>query len=145
MNSLDDGARNEEIVRTFHRRLWGDADIAVVEEVIAPDAVTHWGDSESNAVEAIRADVERYFAGFTDVSSSIDDLISDGDKVVLRWTTTGSHTGHYGKVPPTGRRITMAGVDVYRLRGGLIVEAWSVWDALAVYQQLGLVDPEVGP
>ena len=39
----------------------------------------------------------------------------------------------------------MTGVDIYRLEGGRIIEAWSMWDALAVYQQLGLVDPDVGP
>ena len=143
MSSRDDTARNKEIVQTLHRRLWGGADLGVIEDLIAADAVTHWGDSESATVEAIRADVERYFAAFTDVSTSIDDLIGEDDKVVLRWTTTGTHTGHYGTVPPTGRVVTMRGVDMYRLTGGRIVEAWSLWDALAAYQQLGLVDPDV--
>ena len=112
-------------MRTLHRRLWADADLSVIEEVIAEDAVTHWGDSESSTVAAIRADAERYFAAFTDVSTSIDDLIGDDDKVVLRWTTSGTHTGPYGKVSPTGRVVTMRGVDVYRLDGGRVVEAWS--------------------
>ena len=145
MSSLDNRARNKELVRTFHRRLWAERHIGVIEEMIDSDAKTHWGDSESNAVTAIRADVERYFAAFTDVRTSIDDLIGEDDKVVLRWNTTGTHTGPYGKVPPTGRVVTMTGVDVYRLDGGRIVEAWSMWDALAAYQQLGLVDSEVGP
>jgi steroid delta-isomerase-like uncharacterized protein len=145
VSSHDGRARNKEIVRAFHRRLWGDGDLTVIEEVIAEDALTHWGDGESSDVSAIRADAERYFAAFTDVSTSVDDVIGEDDKVVLRWTTTGTHTGPYGKVPPTGRVVRMNGVDVYRLDGGRIVEAWSMWDALAVYQQLGLVDPDVGP
>ena len=65
--------------------------------------------------------------------------------MVLRWTTAGTHTGPYGEVPPTGRVVTMRGIDVYRLDGGRVVEAWSWWDGLAAYQQLGLVDPDVGP
>jgi hypothetical protein len=69
------------------------------------------------------------------VHTSIDDLIGEGDKVVLRWTTTATHTGPYGSVSPTGGVVTMTGVDVYRLDGGRIVEAWSVWDALGAYQQ----------
>ena len=125
--------------------MWAEGDIGVVEELIAADAITHWGNSESNAVAAVRADVERYFAAFTDVHSSIEALIGEDDKVVLRWNTTGTHTGPYGKVLPTGRVVTMTGVDMYRLEGGRIVEAWSMWDALAAYQQLGLVDPDVGP
>ena len=77
--------------------------------------------------------------------TAIDDLVAEDDKVVLRWSTTGTHTGSYGSVPPTGRVVTMNGVDVYRLAGGRIVEAWSMWDGLAAYQQLGLVDADVGP
>jgi steroid delta-isomerase-like uncharacterized protein len=145
MSSLDNSTRNKELVRTFHRRLWAERDIGVIEEMIVSDAKTHWGDSESRAASAIRADVERYFAAFTEVHTSIDDLIGEGDKVVLRWTTTGTNTGPYGSVPPTGRVVTMTGVDVYRLDGGHIVEAWSMWDALGAYRQLGLVDAEVGP
>ena len=145
MSGLDDCARNKELLQDFHHRLWAERDIDVVEELIAADATTHWGNSESNAVAAVRADVERYLAAFTDVHSSIEALIGEDDKVVLRWNTTGTHTGPYGKVPPTGRVITMTGVDMYRLEGGRIIEAWSMWDALAAYQQLGLVDPDVGP
>jgi steroid delta-isomerase-like uncharacterized protein len=145
MSTVDDSARNKELAQAFHRRLWAEGDIGVVEELIAADATTHWGDSESNAVAAIRADVERYFTAFTDVHTSIDELVGEEDKVVLRWSTTGTHTGPYGKVSPTGRVVTMTGVDIYRLEGGRIVEVWSMWDALAAYQQFGLVDPDVGP
>jgi steroid delta-isomerase-like uncharacterized protein len=145
MSTIENCAANKELVRTFHHRLWAERDIGVVEELVAAHAEAHWGDSESNAVSAIGADVERYFAAFTDVHTSIDDLIGEHDKVVLRWKTTGTHTGPYGRVPPTGRVVTMTGVDVYRLDGGQIVEAWSMWDALAAYRQLGLVDPDVEP
>jgi predicted ester cyclase len=145
MSSLDDTSRNKELIRTFHRRLWVERDLGVLDELIAPAAVMHWGDSDSNAVDAVRADVERYFAAFSEVHTSIDDLIGEDDKVVLRWTTTGVHTGRYGKVMPTGRAVTMSGVDVYRLDNGRIVEGWSMWDALGAYRQLGLVDPDVGP
>lgn len=145
MSSLDQTSQNKELIRTFHHRVWAERNIGALEETIAPDAVMHWGDSESNAVAAVRADVERYLAAFSDVRTSIDDLIGEDDKVVLRWRTTGVHTGPYGKVPPTGRVVTMTGVDVYRLDGSRIVEAWSMWDALSTYQQLGLVDPDTGP
>jgi steroid delta-isomerase-like uncharacterized protein len=145
VSNRDGSERNKEIVRTLHGRLWADGDLSVIDLVIAEDAVTHWGDAESSTVAAIRADAERYFAAFTDVSTSIDDLIGENDKVVLRWTTAGTHTGPYGKVPPTGRVVTMRGIDVYRLDDGRVVEAWSLWDGLDAFQQFGLVDPDVGP
>ena len=93
----------------------------------------------------MRTDVERCHAGFSDVHTRIDELVAEDAKVVLRWTPSGTHTGSYGRVTPTGKVTTMTGVDVYRLAGGRIVEAWSMWDALDVYQQLGLVDGDIGP
>ena len=145
MPTSDDAAHNKELIRTFRHRLWAERDLGVLDQVFAPYAVVRWGDADSNAVAAVRSDVERYFAGFTDVHTSVDELLAEDDKVVVRWTTTGRHTGPYGKVPPTGREVTMTGVDGYRINGGRIVEAWSMWDALATYQQLGLVAPDVGP
>ena len=145
MSSPDDTSPNKALIRTFRHRLWVERDLGVLAEVFAPDAVVRWGESDSDAVTAVRADVERYFAAFTDVRTTINELVAEDDKVVVRWTTTGVHTGPYGKVPPTGREITMTGVDGYRLEGGRIVEAWSMWDALAASQQLGLVAPDVGP
>ena len=132
------------LIVAFHERLWGEGDRTVIDEMISPDAVTHWGDSDSNSIEAVRKDVDRYFAAFSDVTTRIDDAIADGDRVVVRWRTTGRHTGPYGNVAPTGRMITMAGVDIYRLEGGRIAEAWSMWDGLGTYQQLGLIDPAIG-
>jgi steroid delta-isomerase-like uncharacterized protein len=144
MSSVDKGARNKALIEEFRRRLWTDGDVGVVEELIAADAIAHWGDSESDA-QAIRAEVERYLTAFTDVRTSIEELVGENDLVVVRWNTTGTHTGRYGKVPPTGRVVTMRGVDFYRLEDGRIVEVWSMWDALDAYQQLGLVEPDVGP
>ena len=62
-----------------------------------PDAL---GQFRSNAVAAVRADVERYFAAFTDVHSSIEALIGEDDQVVLRWSTTGTHTAPTGGCGP---------------------------------------------
>lgn len=136
---------NKRLVAAYHRRLWGDGDLTAIDDVIAPDAITHWGDAGSNTIAAVRADAERYFAGFTEVTTHIDDLVAESDKVVLRWSTTGVHTGPYGRVAATGRTITMHGVDIYRLSDGRIVEAVSTWDGLGAFQQLGLVADDIGP
>ena len=136
---------DKRLIEAFRLRLWGRGDVTPIDEVIDPDAVTHWGDFGSNTIEAVRADVERYYVGFTDVETRVDDLLADGDKVVLRWSTIGRQTVPYGRVASTVRAITMEGVDVYRIVAGRIVEAWSLWDGLSVYQQLGPVDADVGP
>jgi predicted ester cyclase len=58
---------------------------------------------------------------------------------VLRWATSGRHVGPYGDIAATGRRITMRGIDILRIEGAQIVECWSMWDGLDVYDQLGVL------
>ena len=130
------------LVRRYHERLWRDGDTAAIGEFWDPAAVVHLTGYDSTAIDAVHADVSRYFAAFTRVETEIEDLLVDGDKVVLRWATAGDHVGPYGAVAATGRRVTMRGVDVLRVRGGRIVECWSMWDGLDVFDQLGVL-PEL--
>lgn len=135
--------QNKQLVREFHERLWAHGDLSAIEAALHPDAVTHWGDFAANTIDAVRADAERYFLGFTEVETTIADLIAEGDRVVLNWSTSGLHSGPYGTHAATGRRIVMTGIDIFRLADGKIVEAWSLWDGLDVYRQLGLLPDEL--
>ncbi|OLT12417.1 hypothetical protein BJF78_04270 [Pseudonocardia sp. CNS-139] len=130
---------NKQVVRTYHERLWRDGDRSAIDEFWWPDATVHMTGFDGTAVEVVREDVDRYLGAFTDVRTEIEDLLGDGDRVVLRWATTGRHVGPYGDVAATGRQITMRGIDILRLRDGRIVECWSMWDGLDVYGQLGVL------
>jgi ketosteroid isomerase-like protein len=130
-----------EIVRALHLELWGEGDPTAVDRYIAPNARTIMTGFDGSTIEVMREDVERYIGAFTDVETEIVELIEAGDQVVLWWTTAGTHVGPYGDIAPepTGRRIVMEGVDVFRVADGSIVEVRSFWDAAAVYRQFGLL------
>jgi hypothetical protein len=76
-------------------------------------------------------------SGFPDLQRTIDDLIAKGDKVVLRWTTRGTHQGEAFGVPATGRAMVVMGIEIYRVAGDKLVERWSEVDMLGQMQQLG--------
>jgi len=78
-------------------------------------------------------------AAFTDGGITLEEIVAEGDMVVVRWRMHGTHTGEYMGVPPTGKVITNHGMSMYRIAGGKIVEDWAVMDMLGVMQQLGLV------
>jgi predicted ester cyclase len=72
----------------------------------------------------------------------IDDLIAEGDKVVVRITACGTHTtGDLFNIPPTGKQLTMTGIAIYRIASGKSVERWSEQDKLGIMQQLGVIPP----
>ena len=94
-----------------------------------------------SSVEVLREDFERYVGAFDDVTTEILDVISDGDRAAMWWRTSGRHVGPYGDIAPepTGKRITMEGVDFVTVAEDRIVAMRSFWDAATVYRQLGLL------
>jgi steroid delta-isomerase-like uncharacterized protein len=114
----------------------------VVDEIYAPEYVSHVtmpgglaGDREG-LKRALRIQV----AAFPDVHYTIEDLIAEGDRVVLHNTWRATHTGEYLGFPPTGKRITVKAMHFLRLQDGRIVEHWGVQDRLGLVQQLGARD-----
>jgi steroid delta-isomerase-like uncharacterized protein len=77
-----------------------------------------------------------------DPTWTVHDTIAEGDIVVLRWSLTGTHRGEFFGIPATGRRFVMRGLDVYRVKDGLMCEHWNVVDNLGFIQQVtGSVPP----
>jgi predicted ester cyclase len=80
-----------------------------------------------------------YFAGIPDLSANIEDLVAGGDRVVIRFTAEGTHQGTLLGVPPTGKRLWVTAISIYRLVEGKIVEHWEEGDRLGLLQQLGVI------
>ena len=79
---------------------------------------------------------------FPDARVTVEDQVAEGDKVVSRWTATGTHTGDLMGIPPTERRIEISGITINRFSGGKIAEDWYQSDDLGMMQQLGVIPSE---
>jgi steroid delta-isomerase-like uncharacterized protein len=79
------------------------------------------------------------YAAFPDFQMNVDDTIADGDKVVTRGHWTGTHQAEYQGIPPTGKRVTVSSMNVFRFEDGKIAERWIITDQLGLLQQLGAV------
>ena len=79
-------------------------------------------------------------ASFPDMYVTTGDLIAEGDRVVERWTLTGTHTGvPFSGTPASGKKFSVTGISVYRIANGQIVEHWGEMDFLGLLQQLGMI------
>ena len=76
---------------------------------------------------------------FPDANEQIVDILGEGDKVAVRMRFRGTQAGIFGTYPPTGKTVDSEYLAIYRIEGGLIVEAWAEWDNLASLKQLGLL------
>jgi predicted ester cyclase len=107
----------------------------VFDVLVAGDYVGHVGDAEMDLAELERA--ERAFASsFPDMQHSIDDLLAEDDRVVLRVTCRGTHQGEFQGIAPTHRRVAFTGIVIYRVAGGKIAESWGELDFLRLMRQL---------
>ena len=131
---------HKRLVLRFYEEVWNRGNVDVALEVFAEDYVRHdlrptkaipGGEGQRK----IAADFRR---AFPDLRMSVDLILAEGDLVAARWTTTGTHTGRWADVPPTGRTMTFSGVNVFRFEDGKVVELWNHRDDLGLMQQLGV-------
>jgi steroid delta-isomerase-like uncharacterized protein len=131
---------NKALVRREVDEVWNQGNLAAADELFAADVIVHGGlPGQPPGVEAIKQGVELNRAAFPDFHVTIDDLIAEGDKVVLRATTRGTHKGELLGMPPTGKQATMTGMTTVRIADGKIAEVWTCSDLFGLMQQLGAI------
>jgi steroid delta-isomerase-like uncharacterized protein len=136
---------NKATARRYWDEAWSMGNVAIIEEIFTPDNIFHsGGGAVSRGIEARKQGPTRWRTAFPDFRATVEDIFAEGDKVVLRWTVHGTHRGNIeiesaGTVPPTGKHISFAGIDIYHFKGGKIAEGWRHWSSLQLVQQLGVV------
>jgi steroid delta-isomerase-like uncharacterized protein len=132
---------NIAIVRRLFDEGWNKGDLAVVDELVAADAVSHH-DGPVTGREPWKESITLYRSFFPDLLYTIDDVIAADDKVVARWTAVGSDTVGFLGMPPTGRQAAVTGITIYRLAGGRLVEHWDEFDLAGLLQKIGIIPAE---
>ena len=113
--------------------------LAVIDELFAADYVKH---DPASPIEIRGPDGFKQWLGtmsepyFSQSLITVEDMIGEGDKVAVRWTWSGTHTGEFMGIPPTGRQIAVMGTCIHRFAEGKFVESWSSYDVLGMIQQL---------
>ena len=115
--------------------------ISQADEFLAPDFVEHEElppgmPSGREGVKQLTATIR---SAFPDFKATIDDMVAEDDKVVLRMTWRGTHQGEFMGVPPTGRNVSFGVIDIIRIVGGKFVEHWGQMDSMGLMQQLGAI------
>lgn len=130
-------AENEALVARWYDEAINGHDAAVLDEILAAD-VAH----ESGAFPeepGPRFIMEALFAGFPDITQTMDEVISADDTVVVVWTATGTHTGEFQGYAPTGETATWTGINIFQVECGRIAGVTTELDALGRLEQLGLL------
>jgi steroid delta-isomerase-like uncharacterized protein len=130
---------NKDVVRRYYDEVLNGADVALLDDLALAEYIEHdplpgQGEGRQGFKDRVTMIVTAFGQKFT-----IEDVIAEGDRVVVRWTGSGTHVGDFMGIPPTGRSFTIAGIDIHRIENGRMAEHWHVVDQLSLMGQLGLI------
>ena len=130
---------NKALVRRFYDEVFNNKNMAGVDAFVAPNVIDHsLPPGAPGEIEGVRQTITMFLTAFPDLNLTLEDIIAEGDKVVVRWTMRGTHQGASLGMPPTGKQFTLPGISLLRLDGGMAAETWVSYDQLVMLQQLGL-------
>lgn len=134
-----------EANKTIVRRLiesFNEKDMSVIDELVADTYIDHAPFPEQlPGREGMKQAHHIFYSAFPDIHETAEDIIAEGDKVMVRWTIRATHKGKFVGLPPTGKSVTVAGIDIYRIVDGKIVENWHNTDSTGLLYQLGVLPP----
>lgn len=127
---------NRENVRKIYEQGINGGDLRLIDPFISE---AYEGPEGGRGPAAFRANVASLRSAFPDIRFTIEDLIAEGDRVVVRWSWEATHDGPFRGIAPTHKRVTNSGIVIYRLQNGKVIQGWLEADRLGVLQQLGAV------
>jgi steroid delta-isomerase-like uncharacterized protein len=127
------------LVRRLFDDVWNRGRLDLVNEIVTDTYVDHDPTHAVTGPDGLRSLVKTYRDAFPDCRLDIEETLTAGDRLVVRWRYSGTHSSPLQGIPPTGRRVQGPGISIYRFQGDRIAESHTTWDALGMMQQLGVV------
>ncbi|MCU0630483.1 MAG: ester cyclase [Methanoregulaceae archaeon] len=131
---------NIAVVRKFFEVGPSKGDLAAADAILAPEFSLHTPlPTPGPGIEAMNNVIITCRAAFHELHVTIEDIMVDGDKVTARFTARGIHKGEFMGLPPTGKAISMTGIEIFRVKEGKIAELWGEVNLMGLMQQLGIL------
>ncbi len=134
---------NRAVILRIYEECFNKQKLDLADELVSARLDTR-GPNGGFGPEAFKRNAAPLLAGFPDIQFTVQDVITQDDRVAVHWTWEGTHRGSFNNIPPTGKRVRHEGMVMYRLAGGQVLEAKPVFDRLSVLQQLGAA-PQATP
>jgi steroid delta-isomerase-like uncharacterized protein len=132
-------ATDEAVVRRFYEQMCNERKNELAADLFTADHQLHDPQVPTDDGPRGVADTVSVYQRGVDGHWGIEEMFSAGDRVVVRWTGTGTHVAEVNGIPPTGKKIRVDAISIHQMRDGKISETWEVWDTLGFLQQIGVV------
>lgn len=135
----------KQLMNRFVEELWNGRRLDVADAIFSPHCVTHQlhsgmpVDAVPRSPQDVKVDITQWTASFPDLWFSIEQMLCEGDRVVMQLLMEGTHQGEWMGIPASGRKIQIRTITIHRISQGRIIEDWFLVDWLGVFQQLEIV------
>jgi steroid delta-isomerase-like uncharacterized protein len=119
---------HRDIARRWFEEVWNGRRDATVRELLAKDAVAHMEGGDFVGPERFLETRAALLAAFPDVKVTVEDVVADGDRAVVRWSAAAHHRGELLGIPASGRPVAFRGMTWMLFENGKIVEGWDAWN-----------------
>ena len=135
--------QNRAIVRRIYKEYLDELDPAAADVLLADDVVLHGvrAFGEGYGRETVKQGFSAFLSSFAERHTDVEDLVAEGDRVVARHTHHLKHVNEVFGIPPTGKQLSVWGIDIFRFENGKIAEWWVIDDNLGMMQQMGVFPP----
>jgi steroid delta-isomerase-like uncharacterized protein len=134
--------RNKAVILQMFEETWNRGNLDYINLVVAEDfrdyTPQHFFTPPLLGRQALYDAVKGFREGFSDFHFQMIQIVAEGAHVTYLGRATGTHDGTFFDVPPTGKKVSVIGINEFHLVGGKIVERWSIFDLLGMMQQLGI-------
>lgn len=132
--------QKETIQHRWFEEVWNKGRAEAIDEMAAPDVLGHGLlDADGNEVrgtDSFKAFYQSFRGAFPDIHVTVEDTVSEGDKIVARCTVRATHTGEGLGIAPTNKPVEITGMCMARVKDGQVVESWNIFDFPMLYRQL---------
>ena len=136
-------AENRKLFQRYFDVVANEGNLDLADEIFASDYQHHDpANPDPRPVvgpQGVRDHLTSLRGAFPDLIFDIDDMVAEGDQIIVRWTARGTNTGDYFGMPATGKSIEITGMNTWRTRDGQAIEGWVNRDDMGLLQQLGVV------
>jgi steroid delta-isomerase-like uncharacterized protein len=145
----EDGEDTAALMRRWFEEVWNKGRDEAIDELFAEEGVANGLADESG--EALRGPAgfkpffRRFREAFPEIEVTVEDTVSEGDKVAARCTVRGAHRGDSLGLAATNRPVEFTGICIVRVADGKIAEAWNNFDFMSMFQQLGAPRTDAAP
>jgi steroid delta-isomerase-like uncharacterized protein len=129
--------QNKTLARRWFEDLFSRGDLDAADEILSQDFLDHLTHEDERGLEELKHYVGIYRNAFPDIEDTVEDIVAEGEKVVVRWKSSGVHEGEFMGVAPTGTHVTFTGMRLFRIADNKIVESWVNLDERGLQEQLG--------